>query len=312
MIDNIQIRTQFSDQDFKKMVAKLSLNVPINSDKVKFDWENLRFTYYPNISKLIVTNSLHKFYNLVYNETVKSAINHNDFTIQNFYTVVDFLAEYLFEKSFQELFISSRFEFGLNIDTENYKPFDIISKYQSISSTHINEFYTVAPKQGKPIQRNCNFSDYYYKGYCKSTQANIVNANILRFEIVVTELRKLRHILKVEDITIADLVKLENWCNMFNFLIDTYDSIRKIPDIKNQSLSLEEINAIYSYCNKMKRSDIQKSTTRYYFEQLNKNFKTIYEKLNESENNYHNIVKVKMIQTFNRLIGAKSVEFQHV
>ncbi len=37
---------------------------------------------------------------------------------------------------------------------------------------------------------------------------------------------------------------------MFNFLIKTYDSIRKIPEIKDLQLSVQEIQSIYSYCNK--------------------------------------------------------------
>ena len=90
---------------------------------------------------------------------------------------------------------------------------------------------------------------------------------------------------------------------MFNYLIQTYDAIRKIPEIESQILKIEDINSIYSYCNKLKRSDIQKSNTRYYFEQLNKNFKTVYEKYNESPNNYHNFIRIKMFETYSRLIA---------
>ena len=82
MIDNVQMSTKFSDQDFNNLVVKLGIIVPIDSEKVKFDWQNLRVVYYPNINKLTITNSLHKFYNVELNQEVKLAINHNDFTFK--------------------------------------------------------------------------------------------------------------------------------------------------------------------------------------------------------------------------------------
>ena len=308
MIDNIQIKTSLTNDEFTKLTERISVDAPINSEKVKIDYANLRGVYYPNINKFTLTNSLHKYYNLEFSGT-RTASNSNDFTFGNFYTVADFLSEFFFEKAFTDLHISSTYEFGLNINTDHHHPFDLISKYQSCIITHINEFFTVPPYRGKPIQRNCHFSDWYLKGYDKGSQAGLISVHILRFEIVVKELRKLRNILKVDDLSIAEIVKVQAWDNMFTFLIDTYDSIRKIPEMGTFQNSLEEINAIYSYCNKLKRSDIQHSTTRYYFEQLNKNFKIIYEKYNSMPDNYHNSIRQKMHETFNRLMGRNQANF---
>jgi hypothetical protein len=311
MIDNIQIRTTFTNQEFEKLANKLSISAQINSDKIRFDYANLRLVYYPNINKLTSTNSLHKFYNLEFG-SLQTATNHNDFSIVDFYTVVHYLGEYIFEKDFDELFISSRFEFGLNIDIDLVNPFNLINKYQSCVNTHANDFFTVPPNRGKPIQRNCHFSDWYIKGYDKGILSNMFNANILRLEIVVNELRKLRNILGVTEVNISEIIKPASWYKMFNFLISTYDSIRKIPEINSLNLSIDDINAIYSYCNKLKRNDIKQSTTKYYFEQLNKGFRIIYNKYNNSPQNYHNVVRLKMFETFDRLMGKESGELQYV
>lgn len=308
MIDNIQIKTSCTDDEFLKLTEKISVDAPINSEKIKFDYANLRGVYYPNINKLTLTNSWHKFYNLEFGQ-YHASVNHNDFSFSNFYTVADFLSEWVLEKAFTDLHISSKYEFGLNINTDFHQPFNLISKYQSCILTHANEFFTVPPYSGKPIQRSCYFSDWYIKAYDKGLQAGVITTNLLRFEIVVTELRKLRNILKVDAVSIADIVTIQAWDNMFNFLIATYDAIRKIPEIENTQPSLDDINAFYSYCNKLKRSDIQKSTTRYYFEQLNKGFKKVYEQYNTLPENYHNTIRKKMYDTYERLMGRNQANF---
>ena len=308
MIDNIQIKMSYSDQEFTKLTERISVDAPIDSEKVKFDYVNLRGVYYPNRNVLTLTNSWHKFFNIEFGGSI-IASNHTDFAFHDLYAVAHFLGDYVLEKSFTDLHISSKYEFGLNIQTDHHQPFNLISKYQSCVITHANEFFTVPPYRGKPIQRCCYFSDWYIKGYDKSMQAGIVTTNLLRFEIVVTELRKLRNILKVDAITIADVTTVQAWDNMFSFLISTYDSIRKIPELGNVPTTLEEINAFYNYCNKLKRSDIQKSTSRYYFEQLNKTFKMVYDKYNNMPENYHNIIRKKMCDKYGRLMGRDQTNF---
>jgi len=303
MIDYITLSAPFTGGEYIKLTEKLSVEAPINSDKVKFDYANLRVVYYPNSNKITLSNSLHKYYNLEFTE-LRTATNHDDFTFSKFNTVADFLSEFVLEKALTDINISSRFEFGLNLQTDLINPFDLICKYQSIASTHINEFFTVAPRRGKPIQRNCHYSDYYVKGYSKSMQAGIPDKNILRLEIVVNELRKLRSILGVEDVSLATIADLQSWNNMFRYLINTYDSIKKIPELNSSPISIEEMNAIYSYCNKLKRNDIKQSTTRYYFEQLNKGFKAVYDKYNSSPENYHNVIRQQMFETYARLTGG--------
>jgi len=144
MIDNITIRTRFTNDEFIKFILVMGWNIKIDSEKVKFKYGNLFWVYYPNTGHLTISNSLHKFYNLEFNDLLHEAINHNDFSFSALLTVVHYLSEIL-ERTPEELIISSRFEFGLNIYTDTFKPFDVISKYQSIVSTHSNEFFTVSP-----------------------------------------------------------------------------------------------------------------------------------------------------------------------
>lgn len=302
MIDNIGIRTQCTDQEFERLTARLDLSAPIDSEKVKVNWSNLRFVYYPNAGSLTLTNSLHKFYNLEFNDSIRAAVNHDSFTLSNFYTVVDYLSEYVFEKAATNLTITGRFEFGLNVYTDSHNPFDLLCKYESIITTHANQFFTVPPYRGKPQQRNCHFSDWFFKGYNKGKQAELLNVNLVRFEVVVNELRKLRNILNLAAVSLADICTQESWDKLFNFLVRTYDSIRKIPEIENLQLTIGEINSIYSYCNKLMRSDLKKHLSRYYFESINKQNKIIYDRYNLKENNYHNVIKNKMYKIYKVLL----------
>ncbi|MEI9954890.1 MAG: hypothetical protein WDM90_00910 [Ferruginibacter sp.] len=145
-----------------------------------------------------------------FSELKKGAVNYDNFTLFNCYTVVDFLSEFVFEKAAEDLKITGRFEFGLNIHTNTSNPFDLICKYESIITTHPNQFFTVPPYKGKAQQRNCHFSDWFVKGYNKGKQAGLLNVNLLRFEIVINELRKLRNILTLQSISLADVCTLES------------------------------------------------------------------------------------------------------
>lgn len=312
MIDNLTIRTNCDNQEFERLTNRLGLLVPIDSDKVRFDWSNLRFNYYPNNQVLTLSNSLHKFYNVEFNDLIKQPINHNDFSFANFCTVAYYLSEAVFEKSLDDLHISSRFEFGFNISTDSHKPFDLLLKFQSCVTTHANEFFTVEPYKGKPIQRNCRFSDWYIKGYDKGKQAGLNNINLLRFEIVVTEMRKLRQVLGTQTTTVNDVCKQSAWHTLFKFLISTYDNIRKIPQIERIILSIDEIYSIYGYSNKLLRSDLKQNLTDHYFQIINKQNKIVYDKFNLDDHNYHNIIRQKMHIKYASLAPESSCELQHV
>lgn len=312
MIDNITIRTSYNDQDFERLTHRLGLFAPIDSDKIKVDWSNLRFKYYPNNQVLTLSNSLHKFYNLEFNELLMSPVNHNNFSYSDFYTVASYLSEWVFQKSLNELNISSRFEFGFNISTDSHKPFDLLSKFQSCVTTHVNEFFTVEPYKGKPIQRNCRFSDWYIKGYDKGKQVGLNNINLLRFEIVVTEMRKLRQVLGTQTTTLNDICNPLAWHTLFKFLISTYDNIRKVPQIDRIVLPVDEIHSIYGYCNKLLRADLKQHLSDHHFEILNKQNKTVYDRFNLSDNNYHNVIRQKMYNNYALLVPESSGELQHV
>jgi hypothetical protein len=312
MIDYMNIGTDYSIQDYERMTVRMGINAPINSDKVHSNLGNLRLTYYPNKGFLRITNSFHKYYNLEFDETIQAAINHNDFDLSKFYTVVDYLTEYVLQKSATDIMVSRNFEFGVNVNSNPYPGFDLISKWLSHCITHMDEFYTVPPYKGKPCMRSCYHSDIRIKGYDKSIQANVSNSNILRHEIVITEIRKLRNILSYSTISLADLATVDAWNKLYTFLIATYDQIRKIPHLPGQTLTNSEIHSIYGYCNGLMRRDLQLNNSRYFFNKINAENKRIYTCYNNSNANFFNVLRDRIVAKQDVLINPNSDKFQHL
>lgn len=313
MFDNISLRTQYTESDFIKLTDRIGISAPIDSDKVRFYYQNLKFDYYPNSNILNIKNSIHKFYNIELNESLKQPVNYDEFQYYKVLATFHYLVDGLLEKAINEVEVSTIFEYGFNLKIEKYTPFEILSRYQSIVNTHSNEFFTVAPQKGKPIQRTCYFSDWRFKGYDKKKQMGLLNAfNILRLEIVFTELRKIKSVLQKENISVADLCDLNMWLALFNFFLTTYDSIRKIPLLfdTHSDVTNESLYAIYGYSNKLLRDDLKENLTKYYFQNMNLVNKKIYDYYSSHQNNYHNIVRNKIISSYRQLLPEGSSEFQ--
>jgi|SRR2546428_6886455 len=297
MIDCIGFKVEgYTMQEFHDSLAFIDLTMPPESERMIVNWQNLRLTYYPNQRKLVLMNSLHKFYMAELGD-VRQPINWNDFTLWNMEVIKNYLTE-VFQVDAKNFEIHSILEFGLNVETI-IKPFDIINRYQSYSGT--NDFFTVSPRKGKPIQRESCLTDWKIKTYDKGQQAQLSFKNILRYEIVVQQLRKMRQVLKMESITLEDMAKLETWNLLFIELMRIYECIKKVPWLGSE-VDIDTIHKIYAYANAAHASDIKNTLSVDQNKKLRAKFKTNYELFDKNELNIHEQVKLKMVEKYQQLI----------
>lgn len=248
---------------------------------------------------------MHGYYNALHG-LLKQWVNYNDFTFFDFRVVCESWSKVIFERPLDDFKLSTNFEVGLNIDSKEYPPFDVIAKYMSYGTTSNNEFYTCPTPnlKGKPIQRMCYLSDYKLKGYDKSKQAKIVKQGLLRYEIVYTELRKIRRALKIADnciVTLNTLNDLTAWDNLFNEIIKVYDNIKKIPLIPD-AYPLDDIFKVHAYCNKNLADDIKRGMNINSYNKLRASYKGIYNHYDRLPINYHQLIRQKLVDKYNSLI----------
>jgi hypothetical protein len=306
MIDNAKfIISNYSDKEFELLTERLDINCPINSNKVRFDIYKLRVTYFPNTNELHIQNSLHCYYNARYGP-IQDWVNYNDFNISDLQVVSAGWSEIIFERPIDDFKLSTRFEFGLNIELDKYSPFEVIERYMSYVTTSTSQFYTCPPHKGKPSQRMCFMSDYRLKLYDKSQQAGVTQKRLLRYEIVYTELRKVRKMLSMPNlniVTLKDLNDLNNWDKLFNGMMSMYDAIKKIPLITD-GLPVSDINRVYSYCNKPMADDIKRNMNPNTVDKMRAASKLIYTQYDLSTNNYHQVVRQKMVNKYHSLTNV--------
>jgi hypothetical protein len=306
MIDNAKfIINNYSNKEFELLTERLDIICPIDKDKVSFNLHKLRVTYFANASQLHIQNSLHCFYNATYGQ-LKNWVNYNDFNIADLQVVSTGWSEIIFERPVQDFIMSTRFEFGLNIELDQYSPFEVIERYQSYVTTSTSPFYTCPPRKGKPLQRMCSMSDYGLKLYDKSEQAGISERGLLRYEIVYTEIRKVRKMLNLpfnSIISLKDLTDLDNWDKLFYGMMDMYDAIKKIPLITGE-FPLADINHVYGYCNKLMADDMKRNINLNTADKMRAALKVVYNKYNLSPTNYHQVVRQKMINKYHSLTNV--------
>lgn len=307
------IINDYTNKEFEKLTERLDVYCPLDRVKLSFKHKNLMIQYYPNANKLKLVNSLHCFYNAEFG-ILKAPVNYNDFTLTNFQIVTEYLTKILIERPQENFILSTNFEVGLNIQLECVSPIEIINRYMSSTSTKLNAFETIDKynSKGKPIQRVCNFSDYKLKFYDKSKQANLFEKNLLRYEIVYTELRKIKQALGLNKDKVISLKMLNDkntWCLFFASLLKTYESIKKIPML-NEGMPIEDIPKIYEYCNEMMYSDFKRAMNINSFKKRRQKMKKVYDLYNQEPENYHNVIKNKLNKKFNQLVDIP--QFQHL
>lgn len=290
MIDYATIQLKPGEEGYRKFCDRIGAGFNIDAPKIQTKYYNLRFTYYPNSGILKIQNSFHKFYNQCF---LGIDGNHTDFSLQNFHAACHYLFDGLLEHDIKDTWVSAKTEFGINVDSSPHHPFFLISKWLSHQVTHINEFFTIPPFSGKPSQRTAYGSDYKIKVYHKKVspiqlQGAVQKPNLLRYEIVITEIRKLRRILACDEITVATLLEPQAWGLLFNFLLSTYQQVRKIPQLSSSVITEQHLNQLYRYCNPLMRKDLQEMMSKHHFNKLNASNRQVYEMYDNSSDNFFN------------------------
>lgn len=295
MFDNLGfVIENFRKKDFDCLIQNHVKNSPRNrGDWFQADWSNLRINYFPTYEKLKIQNSIHKFFS----DKILSvgSVNHTDFSKNDVAETVAFLENACCRNS-SEMKLVGRFEYGLNINTYDLKPFSIIDKYQSIVTTATNPFYAFYNKSGKPYAKFCPFTNYKVKAYDKGKEQQLSNRNILRYEMVHHNVLKTRQVFKKSDPNLFDLLNIEIWETCFENLLNSYNSIRMLsfPDdgvenyAKTLCYSLPAIRKDY-------KSHLRKFGTE---------LKNAHEVMKKSPDNPHFVVTNGLVTGFQKLIST--------
>jgi hypothetical protein len=307
MIDYVSFKLQnVSNSDFEKLTELVNVECRLNSNKVFFDLYNLRIFYYPNSKILFVKNSVHKFYNASIG-IMQQGENYNDFNICEMNVVAQVLSEVYFNRPIEDFELSTKLEVGVNVDIVGYRPFDIIDRYLSYQVYNtINSFVTSEPRndKGKPIMRKCYLSDYQLKFYDKSKQANIYNQNILRYEVVFSELRKIRAVLGKDNLTMQTLCDLDTWSKFGSYLLEVYGNIRKLPIIENAEISEYDLNKIHAHCSKHFKEDLIRAMPKSQYNTLRLLNQQVYKFWDSSSDNIHIEIENKIKLKISKLINV--------
>lgn len=305
MFDNVGLKIEkYSPLEFQKLTDRLGIICPVDSDRVWFNLHNLRIRYFPNENLIRINNSLHKFYN--------SAIgimgvpeNYNDFNINDMKEVAEELSR-IFERPINHFLLSRPIEVGVNIDIFGFTPFEIISRYQCyLAGSSINAFHTIEPRdRGRPITRKCFFTDYKIKFYDKSKQAKLSGSNILRYEIVFDQLRKIRAVLGQENLTMQTLCERETWVHFGLYLLKVYKNIKKLPLIEGKIISVKDLNKIYAECNSQFKSDLKRSLTPTHYNNARLENVECYNFWNNTNENAHILINRKIYKKLKKLINV--------
>ncbi len=295
--------SNFSNSEFEKLTELVNAECPINSNKVYFDFENLRIFYYPDSRLLFIKNSIHKFYNKSIGQ-MKLAENYNDFYLTDMRALASIFSELYFNRPIEDFELSTNLEVGVNLETVGCKPFDVIDRYLSYQvGNNSNSFVTCEPRgdKGKPITRKCYLSDYNLKFYDKSKQAKINSSNILRYEVVFGQLRKIRAVLGEDHLTMQTLCEFETWKKFGDYILRVYDGIRKLPIIE-KDIPHSEIYQIHGHCSKHLKEDLQRTMTKSEYNKIRIANAEIYNYWNSHSNNVHLQIENKLKNKINQLI----------
>ncbi len=294
-------------QDFKKFLDLIDVEMPKEAEKMVVYFENLKIEYYPNSKQLKIKNSLHRFYNRAYAD-IRIDGNHNDFCRSNFDSVCYLFSELYFKRDIKDFKVSTKLETGVNIDVGGYKPMEIMERYESFQvHNSINLFETIdawGGVIGKPLTRKVFMSDYQLKFYSKSGVSKLAGINLMRMEVVYGQIRKLRSVLGMdakEEINLENLMGVCNWKLLGNYMMDCYNNIKRIP-ITERNLTIDELNKVYAYCNKSQKKDLAKHLSRHHFSKYMDDCKEVYNLIDKSEDNFHNVVRDKILNKIDFLL----------
>lgn len=299
MLDNVGLRLEsVSWGNYNQILERIGATMPLERKVMNVKWHNMRLTYYPNAKRLVLKNSLHKLYNNLMGGIKDS--NSNDFHLADLNVLVDLFSIEYFDRDASDFKITDSLESGLNINTGYIKPFDIVNRWLSFKE---NEFYASVPRKGKPLLKASCLSDYRVKGYDKGKQSGIYceqHKNILRYEIAVGQLRKVRTILgsdKNEDVSLSDLNEHEAWVTLYYNLLENYDAIKKIPFLSSE-IDRVDINELYGYISPLMAEDIKRTMHKSSYNKWRAKSKKVYEKYDSLDLNIHNMIRHRLKEKF--------------
>ncbi|MCC2599780.1 hypothetical protein [Sphingobacterium sp. FBM7-1] len=279
----------FSNLEFEKLIVRLGLTINLDREIIVFYHYNLKLIYYPNSNILRIKNSLHKYFNSIDGDS--SCNNMSDFTLSDARCVAEILSVVYIDRDISDFKISAVFEFGLNVKAP-IAPFSIIERYMAYQvHNSINEFTTCEPRKGKPIMRKSYLSDYDLKFYDKGKASELSGLNILRYELVFKQIRKLRTVLGEREVTLETLLEDYNWKKLSDYMIEVYRNIKKSPLLLNNTLDVHQILNIHIFGNKTLKQDLARHLSKSEFNALMKESKGIYTEISESEDDLHNIIE---------------------
>lgn len=257
---------------------------------------DLRY-YKTNIENLFIKLTEDK---IELNNSIANFLNkHNayDLTLSQTEAVTNQIAEFA-ELQTNELYLK-KLAIGFTIPTA-IDPLEIVNRYRFHKGTTL----TPMQKNGRIFGGKFVHTHYELKAYSKALEQNLRyrrkfdNENLLRIELVLK-----RPVIPKEVGTLADLAKPEKWQMLFQFFLQQYDSITKLPLIEYTKLPPKELakqiaNEEPRYWNYLKAHNQQTYKT------YRKRFK---EESRTGDNTIHNEVKASICSQFIALLKNEFV-----
>lgn len=167
------------------------------------------------ISKKIahVKGSVHKHYNLV---QLGKEQNYNDYTYSNFIDTVNLLSPKIIEFETTKI---TQLEMGFNL-VSSINPSNILNNNLVFHKVKIHNIDSPFKEEGKYIQYM--YDQYYIKIYDKGLQNELVNQNILRFEVkfISSKLLKNFGVTCVNDLKRKDVLR-----SLFEYVLNKFDEL---------------------------------------------------------------------------------------
>lgn len=307
MYDNMCVKImEFKKVEWDKFKQFLKDNdfevsTDFNAMKTKeyFSWSNLRIEYYPISEQVWIRNSLHVFFNDSISEMPIGKQNYNDFTVNNVTKTVKYLSLF-FGRPLVDFELFGKVEYGVNIITSPYNPSKIINSYVSISNTSINMFHAMSPKEGRVYGVKCYFSEYNFKIYNKTKQAEIQKKNIMRLECQ-SQVNRIKRICNVKRLTFEEIIQKKFLKIFENEFLNMYDNILKLPI--NQNVEREDFKELLMISTEQGMDYDKNYFSRYKRAEQRKKYKSIMKQYSEDPKSIHYWLKSKIETKLTNLIS---------
>lgn len=294
MIDNVCVKIESFEHkewsQFRNLIEEANFTISPSGLREYLDWSNLRITYHPNEKELWIKNSLHKFFNNEVREISISDCNYNDFTFENLKNTLECLS-YHFYRPLNDFQLFGKVEYGVNISVVPYSPMKIIDSYLSLSNTGNNLFYPMIPSQGRVYGKKSYFTEYSFKVYDKSKQAEIPINGIMRLECQcrVTRIKKK---LKISQFTFLDLTNEKYVEFIKNDFLNCYNNILKTPI--EQTINREELMGMLMISSPQGIDFDKREMTTHHYRKNRQKYRTIMREYSDDPKSIHYWVKSKI------------------